>query len=151
MKFKHHVGVHYGRLTRRFGPLSHIKVIRLEGKHRIMKSYTKNTNNRRNMSYSLARKVQYNTALRLWKAEGFQDQIKALKPKKIWLKDQVELLLTLIALPVELRVNIFKGILPEAIIVSTSISIIGTRIFFYKKGDYQWYHIFNKTVATRLF
>lgn len=89
MKFKHHVGVHYGRLTRQYGPLSHIKVIRLEGKHRAMKNYTKNSNNRMNLSYSLARKVQYNTALRLLKAEGFQDQIKTLKTKSIWLKDQV--------------------------------------------------------------
>lgn len=88
MKFKHHHGTHYGRLIRRFGPLSHIKVIRLEGKHKTMKSYTKNTNNRINMSYSLARKVQYNTALRLLKAEGFQDQITTHKIKTISLKDQ---------------------------------------------------------------
>lgn len=89
MKFKHHVGTHYGRLIRRFGPLSHIKVIGLEGKHKTMKSYTKNTNNRINVSHSLARKVQYNTALRLLKAEGFQDQITTLKIKTISLKDQV--------------------------------------------------------------
>lgn len=41
------------------------------------------------MSYSLARKVQYSTALRLLKAEGLKDQIQTLKTKNILLKDQV--------------------------------------------------------------
>lgn len=89
MKFKHHVGTHYGKLTRKFGPLSQIKVIRLEGKHKTMKNYSKNTNNRIDISYSIARKVQYSTALRFLKAKGLQDRITTLRVTTIWLKNQV--------------------------------------------------------------
>lgn len=44
-----------------------------------MKTYTKNTNSRVNISYSLAKKVQYKTALRLLTKRGFEDDVKATK------------------------------------------------------------------------
>ncbi|KAJ6631752.1 hypothetical protein Bhyg_15731, partial [Pseudolycoriella hygida] len=46
-----------------------------EGKHKEIKAYAKNTNSRVNLSHSLAKKLQYNFALRLLQKECLKDRI----------------------------------------------------------------------------
>lgn len=62
LKPKHHNLTHYPRLIQWFGPLRYISSIRYEAKHRIVKSYTKNTTSRKNVSFSIGRKLQYHFA-----------------------------------------------------------------------------------------
>lgn len=42
-----------------------------------MKAYAKNSNNRKNISWSIGRKIQYNFANRLMNGEGLNDEILA--------------------------------------------------------------------------
>lgn len=46
-----------------------------------MKTYAKNTNSRVNISYSLAKKIQYKTALRLLSKNGLNDDLKVFNVK----------------------------------------------------------------------
>lgn len=62
LKPKHHLLTHYPNATKKFGPLRYISSLRFEANHRFVKKYTKNTESRRNISYSLARKLQYGFA-----------------------------------------------------------------------------------------
>lgn len=48
---------------------------RFEGKHRELKAYSSNSNNRVNISLSLAKKVQYNFANRISELRGLEDEI----------------------------------------------------------------------------
>lgn len=50
---------------------------RCEGRHKPIKSYTKNTSNRIDICYSIGRKEQYNFAHRLLQSRGLEDDITA--------------------------------------------------------------------------
>ncbi len=48
---------------------------RFEGKHKENKNYTKNTNSRLQISFSIGKKVQYKFANRLLQKRGLDDEI----------------------------------------------------------------------------
>lgn len=75
LKPKHHNLTHYPRLTRKFGPLRFISSLRYEAKHRIIKKYAKNTESRKNISYSIARKLQYEFANMLITNDCLKDKL----------------------------------------------------------------------------
>lgn len=88
LKPKHHILTHYPRLTKLFGPLRFISSLRYEAKHRLLKKYSKNTESRRNLSYSIGRKVQYSFANDINAQDGLKDKLEYQKPKKIMLSSQ---------------------------------------------------------------
>lgn len=61
---------------------------RYEGNHKKMKTYAKNTNSRINLSYSLAKKLQYNFAARLMSSNGLNDRIEMSKHRYVSLDDE---------------------------------------------------------------
>lgn len=78
LKPKHHHLTHYPRLIPMVGPLRYISSLRFEAKHRMVKKYTKNTESRKNISYSIGRKLQYDYANMLLNCDDG------------WLKDKLE-------------------------------------------------------------
>jgi hypothetical protein len=58
LKFKHHNMIHYSTVIRKIGPLKKIWCIRLEGKHKELKSYGKNITSRKNLALSITIKEQ---------------------------------------------------------------------------------------------
>lgn len=58
-----------------------------------MKMYTKNTNNRINISLSIAKKVQNTNALRVFTSEGLEDIITTSKLYKNSIKNKVQIIL----------------------------------------------------------
>ncbi|KAG4071911.1 hypothetical protein HA402_006072, partial [Bradysia odoriphaga] len=88
LKPKHHFLTHYPRLIREFGPLRYISSIRYEAKHRIVKKYTKNTESRKNISYSIGRKLQYEFAKTVTTAENLQNILIYKHPSVITLSTQ---------------------------------------------------------------
>lgn len=75
LKPKHHYIIHYRTMIRRFGPLYYISSMRYEAKHKTLKNYTKNTTSRVNLSLSLAKKLQYNFACRIFSNIGLNDNV----------------------------------------------------------------------------
>lgn len=75
LKPKHHYITHYPTMIRRFGPLYYISSMRYEAKHKTLKSYTKNTTSRLNLSLSLGRKLRYSFAFRILNNIGLNDSI----------------------------------------------------------------------------
>lgn len=76
LKPKHHFLTHYPTLIRAFGPLRYISSLRYEAKHRIIKKYTKNTESRKNISYSICLKLRYDFAKIITTSDSLQDKIK---------------------------------------------------------------------------
>lgn len=91
LKPKHHIITHYPTLIKRYGPLYYISSMRYEAKHKIMKNYSKNTSCRINLSWSLARKLQYSFANRLLNNIGLSDNIYIGSSKHINLNDSDKL------------------------------------------------------------
>lgn len=81
LKPKHHFAVHYPTLIKKFGPLRFMSSMRFEAKHKHIKNYTKNTVSRRNLSYSIGRKLQYGFAYFLKISNALQDKFETFKPK----------------------------------------------------------------------
>lgn len=54
LKPKHHFLVHYKNIIEKSGPLKYLWTFKYESKHRVFKTYTKNTNSRVNVPLSLA-------------------------------------------------------------------------------------------------
>lgn len=75
LKPKHHNLTHYSRLVQSFGPLRYISSMRFEAKHRMVKQYTKNVESRKNPSFSIGRKLQYEFANMLICGENLQDKL----------------------------------------------------------------------------
>lgn len=75
LKPKHHHLIHYPRLIRWFGPLRYISSMRFEAKHRMVKKYTKNIESRKNISFSIGRKLQYNHANMLLNGGSLKDKL----------------------------------------------------------------------------
>lgn len=69
--------------------LSFSNFIRPEAKHQEMKTYAKNTHSRVNISYSLAKKIQYKTALRLLSKNGLNDDLKVFNVKIGYIQNKV--------------------------------------------------------------
>lgn len=86
LKPKHHLIIHYPTLIKRYGALRPISSMRFEAKHRFVKNYTKNTISRKNVSFSLAQKVQYNFASYLLSNTGLTDRISIESSKFIQLE-----------------------------------------------------------------
>lgn len=63
--------------------------LRYEGKHKEMKNYAKNITSRRNLPFSIGKKIQYNFAYRLLQKHGLEDVITVPKCRKGSLQDQV--------------------------------------------------------------
>ena len=63
---------------------------RKEGKHREIKMYTKNSNNRINVPISVANKVQYNSALRAFSSIGLEDILTTSELRQRCVKDKVK-------------------------------------------------------------
>ncbi|KAK3923571.1 Hydroxyacylglutathione hydrolase [Frankliniella fusca] len=59
LKCKHHYLLHYGELTRKFGPLQRWSTIRFESKHQYFKSALKHASNFINPTLSLSYRHQY--------------------------------------------------------------------------------------------
>lgn len=81
LKPKHHFATHYPSLIQKYGPLRYLSSMRYEANHKFIKNYTKNTTSRRNISYSLGLKLQYNFAHLLYKGNACKDNMKISKPK----------------------------------------------------------------------
>jgi hypothetical protein len=75
LKFKYHNMLHYGRILRSHGPLMDQWCMRLEGSHKPKKTYSKVNNCRKNLTYSLAVKDQWQFSKRLLAKEDFSDKI----------------------------------------------------------------------------
>lgn len=75
LKPKHYFLTHYPRLTKKYGPLRYISCLRFKAKHREVKKYTKNTESRKNISFSIGRKLQYNFANILIKGDSLNDKL----------------------------------------------------------------------------
>lgn len=58
-KCKHHYALHFGALSRKFGPLFRWSTIRFESKHQYFKSAANSTNNFINPTFSLAARHQF--------------------------------------------------------------------------------------------
>lgn len=81
LKPKHHFATHYPSLIKKFGPIRFLSSMRFEANHRFVKNYTKNTGCRKNLSYSIGRKLQYNFAFFLKSANALQDKFETFRPK----------------------------------------------------------------------
>lgn len=88
LKPKHHFATHYPTLIKKFGPLRFLSSMRFEANHRFLKNYTKNTASRKDLSYSIVRKLQYNFASFLQNADALQDKFKTFKPRLTRLIDE---------------------------------------------------------------
>lgn len=88
LKPKHHFATHYPSLIEKFGPLRFMSSMRFEANHKFIKNYTKNTMSRKNISYSIGRKLQYNFAYFLKKSIALKDSFEAFKPKLTRLIDE---------------------------------------------------------------
>lgn len=109
LKPKHHFATHYPSLIVKYGPLRFISSIRYEANHRSIKNYTKNTNSRKSLSYSIARKLQYHFAILLKTSRGLKDKliISKLKPTNIRQEDFFQYIPSSIELDIPLDRNIF--------------------------------------------
>lgn len=76
LKPKHHFLVHYPRLIKSVGPLSHISSIRFEAFHKISKTIANVVSSRKNIVYTLAIKLQLKLSYRLILEKGLNDAIK---------------------------------------------------------------------------
>lgn len=81
LKPKHHFATHYPSLIEALGPLRYMSSMRYEANHKFVKNYTKNTTSRRNISYSLGLKLQYNFAYLLKKGNVCKDILEISQPK----------------------------------------------------------------------
>lgn len=88
LKPKHHFATHYPSLIKKYGPLRYMSSMRFEANHKFLKNYTKNTASRKDLSYSIGRKLQYNFAYFLKIANAFQDKFETFKPKLTRLMDE---------------------------------------------------------------
>lgn len=55
---KHHFMVHYETIIRRIGPISDVAMFHYEAKHKILKGFSKNTNNFKNINKTIATRHQ---------------------------------------------------------------------------------------------
>lgn len=69
LKFKDHNLLHYPKIIENSGPLKFISSIRFEAKHQAIKAYTNNSNNRRNICYSVCKKQGFEFAYFLLKGK----------------------------------------------------------------------------------
>lgn len=88
LKPKHHFATHYPSLIEKFGPLRFMSSMRFEANHKFIKNYTKNTMSRKNISYSIGRKLQYTFACFLRKSIALKDNFEASTPKLTRLIDE---------------------------------------------------------------
>lgn len=88
LKPKHHYATHYPELIKKCGPLRYMSSMRYEANHKFVKNYTKNTMSRRNISYSLCRKLQYSFAYILKKGNACKDNVNICKPTLTRLCDE---------------------------------------------------------------
>lgn len=88
LKPKHHFATHYPSLIKIFGPLRFLSSMRFEANHKFIKNYTKNTVSRKNLSYSIGRKLQYNFAYFLKSSIALKDNLEVSKPKLTTLIDE---------------------------------------------------------------
>lgn len=88
LKPKHHYATHYPTLIEKFGPLRYMSSMRYEAKHKFVKSYTKNTISRKNISYSLGRKLQYEFAHFLKGSVALEDHFESSKAKLKTINDE---------------------------------------------------------------
>lgn len=57
-KPKHHILTHYGGIIVNSGPIRNMSCMRFESKNREVKNYTNVTASRKNITYSIAKKMQ---------------------------------------------------------------------------------------------
>lgn len=88
LKPKHHFATHYPTLIKKFGPLRYASSMRYEANHKFVKNYTKSTISRKHISFSLAKKLQYNFAYMLKSTNVFNDHFEASKAKLVQLPDE---------------------------------------------------------------
>lgn len=88
LKPKHHYATHYPELIKKCGPLRYMSSMRYEANHKFVKNYTKNTISRRNISYSLCLKLQYNFAYILKKGDACKDNVNVSKPRLTRIVDE---------------------------------------------------------------
>lgn len=76
---KFHNIIHYVRIIENSGPLKHIWSMRFEAKHQALKAYAKVCFNRRNLPYSLGKKICYNMAIEFSSEADFLIRIREFK------------------------------------------------------------------------
>lgn len=76
LKPKHHIMVHYPRILKLIGPLSHVWTMRMEGKHRpVIKQVAKATTCRKNLPLTIAKKYSLSLSARFLSRQGFQKNL----------------------------------------------------------------------------
>lgn len=75
LKPKFHYTTHYPTLIKRYGPLYYISSMKYEAKHKMLKNYCKNNSCRKNLSLSLALKLEYNFVGRIFSGIGLNDSV----------------------------------------------------------------------------
>lgn len=88
LKPKHHFATHYPSLIKKHWPLRFLSSMRFEANHRLIKNYTKNTVSRKNLSYSIGRKLQYNFAYFLKSSIALNDSFEVSKRNLTTLADE---------------------------------------------------------------
>lgn len=71
LKPKHHNMIHYSKIIKMSGPLSHLSVMRFESKHRELKAIATGTTSRLNICHTIALKEQLRLCHRLSSKIGF--------------------------------------------------------------------------------
>lgn len=66
LKPKHHILIHYLTIIRQSGPPRHFWCFRFEAKHKELKSYAHATSSRKNITYTLGKKMQMKFAYQLF-------------------------------------------------------------------------------------
>src|SRR5262249_20276361 len=75
LKPKFHFMIHYPTIIRRMGPLKNLSSIRYEGFHKISKTYASIVTSRKNITLTLAIKLQLHCCYRFLSKKGLNDII----------------------------------------------------------------------------
>jgi len=76
LKLKFHFMIHYPEIIRRMGPLKNLFSIQYEGFHKISKTYASIVTSRKNITLTLALKIQLQSCYRFLSKKGLDDIIK---------------------------------------------------------------------------
>lgn len=75
LKPKHHLLLHYANTIKKVGPVSKTHCLRFEAKHKILKKFAQNTESRKNIPLTLAKKLQIEFSCRCLAQNGLNDII----------------------------------------------------------------------------
>lgn len=83
LTFKFHVMLHYELYIERFGPVRNAMTFKFEMKHQVLKSYALQCYTRKNLPFSLCKKLCFKNAYTISNQENIFQEIKEISYKKI--------------------------------------------------------------------